>query len=174
MGLPGFHVLGLTRLASRCQLSSALIWRIWGRRICFHANSGCWLNPVLCGHRSKLLVSWLAVSLGATDCSRGHLPSLSWGLLHLQIWQWHLKPLCYLHLWLFPFATSQKNSLGTTERFHFHFSLSCIGEGNGDPLQCSCLENPSDRESGGLQSMGSHRVGHDWSDLAAAEKLITF
>ena len=30
----------------------------------------------------------------------------------------------------------------TTERFHFHFSLSCIGEGNGDPLQCSCLENP--------------------------------
>ena len=30
----------------------------------------------------------------------------------------------------------------TTERLHFHFSLSCIGEGNGNPLQCSCLENP--------------------------------
>ena len=29
-----------------------------------------------------------------------------------------------------------------TERLHFHFSLSCIGEGNGNPLQCSCLENP--------------------------------
>ena len=34
---------------------------------------------------------------------------------------------------------------GTTEGLHFHFSLSCIGEGNGNPLQCSCLENPRDR-----------------------------
>ena len=32
----------------------------------------------------------------------------------------------------------------TTERLHFYFSLSCIGEGNGNPLQCSCLENPRD------------------------------
>jgi hypothetical protein len=32
-----------------------------------------------------------------------------------------------------------------TERLHFHFSHSCIGEGNGNPLQCSCLENPRDR-----------------------------
>ena len=31
-----------------------------------------------------------------------------------------------------------------TERLHFHFSLSCTGEGNGKPLQCSCLENPRD------------------------------
>ena len=31
-----------------------------------------------------------------------------------------------------------------TERLHFHFSLSCIGEGHGNPLQCSCLENPRD------------------------------
>ena len=35
----------------------------------------------------------------------------------------------------------------TTERLHFHFSLSCIGEGNGNLLQCSCLENPRDREA---------------------------
>ena len=34
----------------------------------------------------------------------------------------------------------------TIERLHFHFSLSCAGEGNGNPLQCSCLENPRDRE----------------------------
>ena len=33
----------------------------------------------------------------------------------------------------------------TTERLHFQFSLSCIGEENGNPLQYSCLENPSDR-----------------------------
>ena len=49
----------------------------------------------------------------------------------------------------------------TTERLHFHFSLSCIGEGNGNPLQCSCLENPRDGEPDGLPSMGSHRVGDD-------------
>ena len=46
--------------------------------------------------------------------------------------------------------------------------LSCIGEGNGNPLQCSCLENPGTGEPGRLPSLGSHRVGHDWSDLAAA------
>ena len=34
--------------------------------------------------------------------------------------------------------------LDTTERLHFHFSLLCIGEGNGNPLQCSCLENSRD------------------------------
>ena len=38
---------------------------------------------------------------------------------------------------------SRKES-DTTERLHFHFSLSCIGEGNGNPLQYSCLENPRD------------------------------
>ena len=32
----------------------------------------------------------------------------------------------------------------TTEWLHFHFSLSCFGEGNGNPLQCSCLDNPRD------------------------------
>ena len=60
-----------------------------------------------------------------------------------------------------------------TEWLHFHFSLSCIGGGNGNPLQCSCLESPRDGEPGGLPSMGSHRVGHDWSHLAAALKWLT-
>ena len=105
--------------------------------------------------------------------------------------------------------------VGHDWRLHFHFSLSCIGEGNSNPLQCSCLENPRGRgawwasvhgvaksrtrlttslslftfmhwrrkwqptpvflpgesqgwEPRGVPSMGSHRVGHDWSDLAAA------
>ena len=35
----------------------------------------------------------------------------------------------------------------TTERIHFHFSLSRIGEGNGNPLRCSCWENPGDGEA---------------------------
>ena len=48
-----------------------------------------------------------------------------------------------------------------TEHLHFDFSLSCIGEGNGNPLQYPCLENPGMGEPGGLPSMGMHRVGQD-------------
>ena len=44
----------------------------------------------------------------------------------------------------------------------------CIGEGNGNPFQYSCLGNPRDWGAWcGLPSMGSHRVGHNWRDLAA-------
>ena len=55
----------------------------------------------------------------------------------------------------------------TTEQLHFHFSLSCIGEGNGNPASVLAWRIPGTGEPGGLPSMGSHRVGHDWSDLAA-------
>ena len=54
------------------------------------------------------------------------------------------------------------------EGLHFHFSLSCIGEGNGNPLRVFACRIPGTREPGGLPSMGLHRVGHDWSALAAA------
>ena len=47
-------------------------------------------------------------------------------------------------------------------------SLSRIGERNGNPLQCSCLENPRDGGAWWLPSTRSDRVGHDWSDLAIA------
>ena len=42
-------------------------------------------------------------------------------------------------------SRSQTQLSNFTFTFHFHFSLSCIGERNGNPLQCSCLENPRDR-----------------------------
>ena len=42
----------------------------------------------------------------------------------------------------------------TTERLHFHFLLSCTGKGHGNPLYCSCLENPRDGEPGRLPSWG--------------------
>ena len=51
--------------------------------------------------------------------------------------------------------------------FTFNFSLSCIGEGNGNPLQWVAWRIPGKAEPGGLPFMGSHRVGHDWRDLAA-------
>ena len=61
--------------------------------------------------------------------------------------QWHPTPV------LLPGKSHGRRSLvsgspwgrtesDATERLHFHFSLSCTGEGNGNPLQCSCLENP--------------------------------
>ena len=56
----------------------------------------------------------------------------------------------------------------TTERLHFDFSLSCVGEGNGNPLRVLAWRIPGMGEPGGLLSVGSHRVGRDWSDSAAA------
>ena len=53
-----------------------------------------------------------------------------------------------------------RKELDTTERLHFHFLLSCIGEGSGKPLQCSCLENPRDGRAWWAAVSGS--------DLAAA------
>ena len=54
------------------------------------------------------------------------------------------------------------------ERLHFHFSLACLGEGNGNHYSVLAWRIPGTGEPGGLPSMGPHRVGHDWSDLAAA------
>ena len=76
--------------------------------------------------------------------TRSHLSTNYWALR-----QWHPTPV------LLPGKSRRWRSLegcspwgrwgsDTTERLHFQFSLSCIGEGNGNPLQCSCLENPRD------------------------------
>ena len=73
------------------------------------------------------------------------------GITGVKWWrrQWHPTPV------LLPGKSHGQRSLvgcrpwgheesDTTEGLHFHFPLSCIGEGNGNPLQCSCLENPRD------------------------------
>ena len=52
--------------------------------------------------------------------------------------------------------------VGHDERLHFHFSLSWIGEGNGNPLQCSCLENPRDR---GAWWAAIYGVAQSWTRL---------
>ena len=63
--------------------------------------------------------------------------------------QWHPTPVLLpgkSHEWrsLVGCSPWDREESDTTERLYFHFSLSCIGEGNGNPLQCSCLENPRD------------------------------
>ena len=70
---------------------------------------------------------------------------------HGYLWrrQWHPTPVllsgkCHGQRSLVGCSPWGREESDTTERLHFHFSLSCIGEGNGNPLQCSCLENPRD------------------------------
>ena len=64
-----------------------------------------------------------------------HSSTLAWKVLQYSSHGWRSLVGCS------PWGLEE---LDTTERLHFHFSLSCIGEGNGNPLQCSCLENPRD------------------------------
>ena len=81
--------------------------------------------------------------------------------------QWHPTPV------LLPGKSHGQRSLvgcspwgleesGTTEWLHFHFSFSCIGEGNGNPLRCSCLENPRD---GGAWWAAVYEVAQSWTRL---------
>ena len=74
--------------------------------------------------------------------------------VRVPVWrrQWHPTPVLLpgkSHGWRSLVGCSPWGRLKSdaTERLHFHFSLSCIGEGNGNPLQFSCLENPRDREA---------------------------
>ena len=111
------------------------------------------------------------------------IPDDAWLVAHLFccwiLWrrQWHPTPVLLpgkSHGWrsLVGCSPCGCEESDMTERLHFHFSFSCIGEGNCNPLQCSCLESPRDGEPGRLPSMGSHRVRHYWSDLAAAAAVF--
>ena len=93
----------------------------------------------------------------------------SYFILQILIWrrQWHPTPV------LLPGKSRGQRSLvdcgpwgpkesDRTERLHFHFSLSRIGEGNGNPLQCSCLENPRD---GGAWLAAVYGVAQSWTRL---------
>ena len=57
----------------------------------------------------------------------------------------HSSTLAWEIPWMEEPGRLQSMGSDTTEQLHFHFSLSCIGGGNGNPYQYSCLENPRDR-----------------------------
>ena len=126
----GFHLLSF-KFANEhflnCFISYSLRIRIKNRlRRDFH--SGQWL-------RIFLPVQWTWV----------------WSLVQ-ELRQWHPTPVLLpgmSHGWRSLEGCSPWGRWGwdTTERLNFHFSLSCFGEGNGNPLQCSCLENPRDGEA---------------------------
>ena len=84
--------------------------------------------------------------------------------------QWHPTPVLLpgkSHGWrsLVGYTPWGRKESDTTERLHFHFSLSCIGEGNDNPLnphQYSCLENPRDR---GAWWAAVNGVAQSWTRL---------
>ena len=81
--------------------------------------------------------------------------------------RWHPTPVLLpgkSHGWRSPVGCSPwgRSESDTTERLHFYFSPSCIGEGNGNPLQCSCLENPRD---GGAWWAAVQGVAQRWTRL---------
>ena len=98
---------------------------------------------------------FLQVCSDATVSEKPSLVTLYWKYIfsspNLDFWrrQWQPTPVLLpgeSHGWrslvgCSPWGCEESDK---TEQLHFHFSLSCIGEGNGNPLQCSCLENPRD------------------------------
>ena len=88
-------------------------------------------------------------------------------ILHARRRRWHPTPVLLpgkSHGWRSLEGCSPWGRWGSdmTERLHFHFSFSCIGEGNGNPLQCSCLENPRD---GGAWRAPIYRVAQSRTQL---------
>ena len=88
-------------------------------------------------------------------------------MLHCWRRQWHPTPVLLpgkSHGWrsLVGCSLWGHEESDMTEQFHFHFSLSCIGEGNGNPLQCSCLENPRD---GGVWWAAVYGIAQSWTRL---------
>ena len=96
---------------------------------------------------------------------------LSWGRGNFQRRQWHPTPILLpgkSHGWRSLVGCSPwgHEESDMTEWLHFHFSLSCIGEGNGNPLQCSCLENPRDR---GAWWAAVYGIAQNWTRLRDRE-----
>ena len=116
-------------------------------------------------HSTEIITTLLISCVVVQSLSRIRLFVTPWTATRRR--QWHPTPV------LLPGKSHGRRSLvgcnpwgrkesDTTERPHFHFSVSCIGEGNGNPLQCSCLENPRD---GGAWWASVYGVAQSWTRL---------
>ena len=113
------------------------------------------------------ILEWVAISF-----SRGSSQPRDWTQVshtvgkHFTIWATRKppkgSPLLYSCWWEYNLVQWILEQFGTIQRLHFHFSLSCIGEGNGNPFQCSCLENPRD---GGAWWAAVYGIAQSWTQL---------
>ena len=95
--------------------------------------------------------------------------------------QWHPTPILLpgeFHGWrslvgCSPWGCEESD---TTEWLHFHFSLSCIGEGNGNPLQCSCLDNPRDGRAwwAAVYGVAQSRTQLTWLSSSSSSRRYSF
>ena len=147
----------------------------------YHVVVENWVRPSKVKVIPTRLLIWLNSSRWTCTCcdwvwsqsQNKHFPISFWRR------QWHPTPVLLpgkSHGWRSLVGCSPwgRYESDTTDRLHFHFSLSCIGEGNGNPLQCSCLENPRDGGAWWAAFYGVAQVRHDWSDLAAAAAATSF
>ena len=135
-----------------CALTGILNW--WHTQNSFHQSPHCSATTLSIFHVKSVFINRLIKQFRSYSL----LPFKTFHYLMSLIWSehffwrrlWHPTPV------LLPGKSHGRRSLeacspwgrwalDTTEWLHFHFSLSCIGEGNGNSLQCSCLENPRDR-----------------------------
>ena len=112
----------------------------------------------------SLTVQEREISILNCSCEKSVINCFLW---YQRRWRWHPTPV------LLPGKSHGQRSLvgcspwgceesDTTEWLPFHFSLSCIGEGNGNPFQCSCLEDPRD---GGSWWAAIYGVTQSWTRL---------
>ena len=125
------------------------------------------LTPInICFLLNKLLnfqLCWVFNAACRASVVAGAILYLQCTSFSLRRRQWHPTPVLLpgkSHGWRSLVGCSPwgRQESDMTERLHFQFSLSCIGEGNGNPLQCSCLENP---RAGGAWWAAVYGVGHD-------------
>ena len=119
----------------------------------------------------------IILKMGVCDQLKEHYPNL--GFFHPWRRQWHPTPVLLpgeSHGWrsLVGYSPWGRWESDTTERLHFHFSLSCIGEGNGNPLQCSCLENPGDGGAwwAAIYGVAQSRTRLKWLSSSMASKHL--
>ena len=121
----GVHVSLSILVSSVCLTSSEIAKTGHGTAI--------WLSNPAAGHTHPGNQNWKKHMFPSVPCSTIDSSILTWRI------PWTKEPA--------RLQSMRSLESDTTERLHFHFSLSCIEEGNGNPLQCSCLENPRDGEA---------------------------
>ena len=118
---------------------------------CYHSVGGRFFSQIVKMEALKIRFKLVLFTLCVFPSSCTGTFALSGICVLTGVWwqrrQWHPTPVLLpgkSHGWRSLVGSSPwgRKESDTTERHHFHFSLSCIGEGNGNPLQCSCLENP--------------------------------